>query len=276
MPTLQKKTVTKKSATKKAATKAATKLATKPATKVATKAATKVAIKAVAATAKRSAPPVAGKAKAAANPKAAAKAKPTKVTATATIKAAAKPAVSKGSTVTRTAAPTAPSASAPVSSTLVAVAAKAPDFTLPDASGKLVTLSAFRGKPVVLYFYPKDDTTGCTQEACDFRDNLAAFRKAGCTVLGVSPDPVKSHAKFAAKHALTITLLADEPGAGGTPAVCAQYGVWQEKSMYGRAYMGVVRTTYVIDGAGKVARRFDKVSVTGHVDEVLAVVRALH
>jgi peroxiredoxin Q/BCP len=252
MPTLQKKTVTKKSATKKAATKVAT--------------------KAVAATAKRSAPPVAGKAKAAANPKAAAKAKSAKVTATATIKVAAKPAVSKGSTVTRTAAP---SASAPVSSTLVAVAAKAPDFTLPDASGKLVTLSAFKGKPVVLYFYPKDDTTGCTQEACDFRDNLAAFRKAGCTVLGVSPDPVKSHAKFAAKHALTITLLADEPGADGTPAVCAQYGVWQEKSMYGRAYMGVVRTTYVIDGAGKVARRFDKVSVTGHVDEVLAVVRAL-
>jgi len=94
-------------------------------------------------------------------------------------------------------------------------------------------------------------------------------------VLGVSPDSVKSHAKFAAKHALTVTLLADEPGADGTPAVCSAYGVWQEKSMYGRAYMGVVRTTYVIDGAGKVAHRFDKVSVTGHVDEVLSAVRAL-
>ena len=166
-------------------------------------------------------------------------------------------------------------AAASASATLVAVGAKAPDFTVPDAAGKLVTLSAFKGKPVVLYFYPKDDTSGCTQEACDFRDNLAAFRKLGCAVLGVSPDSVKSHAKFAAKHALTITLLADEPDADGTPAVCAQYGVWQEKSMYGRAYMGVVRTTYVIGADGSVAHRFDKVSVTGHVDEVLAAVKSL-
>jgi len=158
---------------------------------------------------------------------------------------------------------------------LVAIGAKAPDFTLADGSGKLVTLSAFKGKPVVLYFYPKDDTPGCTQEACDFRDNLAAFRKLGCTVLGVSPDSVKSHAKFAAKHKLTITLLADEPAADGTPPVCAQYGIWQEKSMYGRAYMGVVRTTYVIAKDGTVAQRFDKVSVTGHADEVLAAVKSL-
>ena len=114
---------------------------------------------------------------------------------------------------------------------LIPVGAKAPDFTLPDATGKLVTLSAFKGKPVVLYFYPKDDTPGCTQEACDFRDNLAAFRKLGCTVLGVSPDSVRSHAKFAAKHKLTITLLADEPAADGTPPACAQYGIWQEKSL---------------------------------------------
>jgi peroxiredoxin Q/BCP len=164
---------------------------------------------------------------------------------------------------------------APAAGTLVAVGASAPDFTLPDSAGKPVALASLKGKPVVLYFYPKDDTSGCTQEACDFRDNLAQFRKLGCTVLGVSPDSVKSHAKFAAKHALTVTLLADEPGADGTPAVCSAYGVWQEKSMYGRAYMGVVRTTYVIDGAGKVAHRFDKVSVTGHVDEVLSAVRAL-
>ena len=161
------------------------------------------------------------------------------------------------------------------SAALIAVGAKAPDFTLPDASGKLVTLSAFKGKPVVLYFYPKDDTPGCTQEACDFRDNLAAFRKLGCTVLGVSPDSVKSHAKFAAKHALTITLLADEPATDGTPPVCAQYGIWQEKSMYGRAYMGVVRTTYVIAKDGTVAQRFDKVSVTDHVGAVLAAVNAI-
>jgi peroxiredoxin Q/BCP len=163
----------------------------------------------------------------------------------------------------------------PAAGSLVAVGASAPNFTLPDSSGKPVALASLKGKPVVLYFYPKDDTSGCTQEACDFRDNLAQFRTLGCTVLGVSPDSVKSHAKFAAKHALTVTLLADEPGTDGTPAVCSAYGVWQEKSMYGRAYMGVVRTTYVIDGAGKVAQRFDKVSVTGHVDEVLSAVRAL-
>ena len=168
---------------------------------------------------------------------------------------------------------TVPAATA--SAALIAVGAKAPDFTLPDATGKLVTLSAFKGKPVVLYFYPKDDTPGCTQEACDFRDNLAAFRKLGCTVLGVSPDSVKSHAKFAAKHALTITLLADEPTTDGTPPVCAQYGIWQEKSMYGRAYMGVVRTTYVIAKDGTVAQRFDKVSVTDHVGAVLAAVNAI-
>lgn len=158
---------------------------------------------------------------------------------------------------------------------LIAVGAKAPDFTLPDASGKLVTLSAFKSKPVVIYFYPKDDTSGCTQEACDFRDNLAQFRKLGCTVLGISPDSVKSHAKFAAKHALTVTLLADEPDAAGNPPVCRAFGVWQEKSMYGRAYMGVVRTTFVIARDGTVAHRFDKVSVTGHVDEVLSAVRSL-
>ena len=161
------------------------------------------------------------------------------------------------------------------SGALIAVGAKAPDFTLPDAAGKLVTLSAFKGKPVVVYFYPKDDTSGCTQEACDFRDNLAQFRKLGCAVVGISPDSVKSHAKFAAKHGLTVTLLADEPAASGTPDVCAQFGVWQEKSMYGRAYMGVVRTTYVIAKDGTVAQRFDKVSVGGHVDAVLAAVKSI-
>jgi len=154
----------------------------------------------------------------------------------------------------------------------VGVGAKAPDFTLPDAAGRPVSLSGFAGKPVVLYFYPKDDTPGCTQEACDFRDRLPRFRKLRCAVLGVSPDSARSHAKFAAKHALPFTLLADEPGADGVPAVCAAFGVWQEKSMYGRKYMGVVRTTVVIDGAGMVAARFDQVSVEGHADEVLAAV----
>jgi peroxiredoxin Q/BCP len=196
----------------------------------------------------------------------------TKQTKKPAIKAAAKTPAAKKATPSTSAMAKAGAASAVG---LVAVGTKAPDFTLPDAAGKLVTLSAFKGKPVVLYFYPKDDTPGCTQEACDFRDNLAAFRKLGCTVLGVSPDSVKSHAKFAAKHKLTITLLADEPAADGTPPVCAQYGIWQEKSMYGRAYMGVVRTTYVIAKDGTVAQRFDKVSVTAHVDEVLAAVKSL-
>jgi len=158
---------------------------------------------------------------------------------------------------------------------LVAVGAQAPDFTLPNAAGKPVSLSSFKGKPVVVYFYPKDDTSGCTAEACDFRDHMKSFRALGCTVLGISPDSVKSHARFEAKYGLgDVTLLADEPEAGGAPAVCSAYGVWQEKSMYGRAYMGVVRTTYVVAKDGTVAQRFDKVSVTDHAAAVLAAVKA--
>ena len=160
---------------------------------------------------------------------------------------------------------------------LVEVGAIAPAFALLNEAGKMVSLADFKGKTVVVYFYPKDDTSGCTVEACDFRDNLAQFKKLGCTVFGVSPDSVKSHAKFIAKHTLgALTLLADEPAnEGGTPSVCAAYGVWQEKSMYGRAYMGVVRTTYVIANNGTVANRFDKVSVDGHVGEVVAAVKAI-
>ncbi|MFZ4750322.1 MAG: thioredoxin-dependent thiol peroxidase [Phycisphaerales bacterium] len=162
-----------------------------------------------------------------------------------------------------------------VSAGLVAVGAQAPDFTLPNAAGKPVSLSSFKGKPVVVYFYPKDDTSGCTAEACDFRDHMKSFRALGCTVLGISPDSVKSHARFEAKYGLgDVTLLADEPEAGGAPVVCSAYGVWQEKSMYGRAYMGVVRTTYVVAKDGTVAQRFDKVSVTDHAAAVLAAVKA--
>jgi peroxiredoxin Q/BCP len=162
-----------------------------------------------------------------------------------------------------------------VSAGLVAVGAPAPDFTLPNAAGKPVSLSSFKGKPVVVYFYPKDDTSGCTAEACDFRDHMKSFRALGCTVLGISPDSVKSHARFEAKYGLgNVTLLADEPEAGAVPAVCSAYGVWQEKSMYGRAYMGVVRTTYVVAKDGTVAQRFDKVSVTDHAAAVLAAVKA--
>ena len=198
----------------------------------------------------------------------------------ATKKAVTKKAAAKQAAVKKPAAKKAPVTKAavkPAAGALVSVGAAAPDFKLMDSAGKAVALSSLKGKPVVVYFYPKDDTSGCTAEACDFRDNLAQFKKLGCTVLGISPDSVKSHAKFVAKQSLgALTLLADEPATeGGTPAVCAAYGVWQEKSMYGRAYMGVVRTTYVIAKDGTVAERFDKVSVTGHVDAVLAAVAKL-
>ncbi|MDE2507343.1 MAG: thioredoxin-dependent thiol peroxidase, partial [Planctomycetota bacterium] len=129
---------------------------------------------------------------------------------------------------------------------------------------------SLRGKPVVLYFYPKDDTSGCTAEACAFRDARDLYRKAGAEVVGVSPDPVKSHAKFVEKHQLNFTLLADEGS-----VVCGLYGVWKEKSMYGKKYMGVERTTFVIDKSGAIARIFPKVKVNGHVDAVLEAVEAL-
>lgn len=148
---------------------------------------------------------------------------------------------------------------------------KAPLFTLTDQHGKMHALKDFLGKPVVVYFYPKDDTSGCTAQACDFRDNLARFKRAKCAVLGVSPQDVKSKSKFAAKHELTFPILADEGS-----KVCEKYGVWAEKSMYGRKYMGVVRTTYLIDAKGKVAKRWDKVKTTDHAEDVLSAVKALH
>lgn len=144
----------------------------------------------------------------------------------------------------------------------------APDFELPDASGAPVRLSNLRGKKVVLYFYPKDMTPGCTQEACDFRDRHAAIEAAGAVVLGISPDSSKSHGKFTAKYELPFTLLADEGS-----AVVTAYGVWKEKSMYGRTYMGVERSTFLIDEAGNVARVWPKVKVAGHGDEVLAALK---
>jgi len=145
----------------------------------------------------------------------------------------------------------------------------APDFTLADQDGKEVTLSSLKGSPVVLYFYPKDDTSGCTKEACAFRDDFAAYEKAGAKILGVSPDPVKSHAKFVAKYELPFTLLADVE-----KTVSQAYGVWKEKSMYGRTYMGIERTTFVIDAGGIVSRIFPRVKVPGHSDAVLEAVKA--
>ncbi len=158
---------------------------------------------------------------------------------------------------------------------------KAPAFTLADQNGDKHALKDYAGQPVVLYFYPKDDTSGCTKEACQFRDLRPKFKRSKAAVFGVSPDSVESHAKFAAKHDLNFTLLADPPGkpkdgeSKGTPKVCDKYGVWQEKSMYGRTYMGVARTTYLIDADGKVAKRWDKVKVPGHAEAVLEAINEL-
>ena len=152
---------------------------------------------------------------------------------------------------------------------------KAPAFSAPDQTGTVRTLAEFKGRAFVLYFYPKDDTPGCTVEACSFRDGFAKFRKAGIEVLGVSPDSPESHAKFVRKFRLPFALLADVPAAGKAPRLCAAYGTWQEKSMYGKKYMGVARTTYLVGPDGKVAARFDKVKPEGHADEILAAAAAL-
>lgn len=153
---------------------------------------------------------------------------------------------------------------------------RAPKFTLVDQHGEKHTLAKYRGRVVVLYFYPKDDTETCTKQACQFRDHHPDFSKIGATVLGISPDDVDSHDRFASKHALRFPLLADAArDADGKPRVCDAYGVWAEKSMYGRRYMGALRTTYVIDAEGIVARRWDNVKVKGHVPEVLATTKLL-
>ena len=146
----------------------------------------------------------------------------------------------------------------------------APDFTLDDQDGNAVHLADLRGKWVVLYFYPKADTPGCTVQACGVRDRRADYEAAGAVVLGVSPDPVKSLAKFAQKYGLPFTLLADPEH-----AVAERYGVWVEKSMYGRSYMGNSRTTFIIDGESVVRHVIPKVSPKTHDDEVLAAIAAL-
>lgn len=145
-----------------------------------------------------------------------------------------------------------------------------PPFTLPDDEGSPVRLSDLRGQPVVLYFYPKDDTEGCTKEACDFRDHWREFQQAGAVILGVSPDGVASHRKFKAKYKLPFALLSD-----ADHAVALAYGAWGAKKMYGREYEGILRTTVVIDAAGRIARVFPKVRVKDHADEVLAVLKGM-
>ena len=142
---------------------------------------------------------------------------------------------------------------------------RAPEFDLPTGDGKKLSLKDLKGKKVVLYFYPKDDTSGCTKEACSFQDNLKSIEKKGAVVIGVSPDGVDSHRKFAGKHKLTFPLVSDEK-----KEIIKKYGVWKEKSMYGKKYMGVERTTFIIDGKGMVSHIFPKVKVDGHTEEILA------
>ncbi len=144
---------------------------------------------------------------------------------------------------------------------------KAPAFSLPSVSGRKVALKDFAGKKVVLYFYPKDNTPGCTQEACDFRDNFARVQSAGAVVLGVSADSIASHEKFREKYELPFELLTDE-----THEMMEKYGVWKEKKNYGRTYMGIERTTVLIDEQGIVRRVWEKVKVKGHVDQVIAAI----
>ncbi len=142
---------------------------------------------------------------------------------------------------------------------------KAPDFKIVADRGEKISLKDYKGKKIVLYFYPKDMTSGCTVEACDFRDNINKIEKKNAVVIGVSPDDTKSHLKFKDKYELPFTLLSDE-----SKKMLEDYGVWQEKSMYGRKYMGVVRTTFIIDEKGKIEKIFEKVKVEGHVEELLA------
>ena len=151
----------------------------------------------------------------------------------------------------------------------IAVGDQAPDFTLQTDGGGEVTLSALRGRKVILYFYPKDDTSGCTQQACGFRDAQPDFAGAAAEVIGISPDSVGSHDKFKAKHGLPFRLAADPDH-----KVAEAYGVWAEKSMYGRKYMGIERSTFLIDEQGKVTQVWRKVKVPGHVDAVLKAAKA--
>jgi len=152
----------------------------------------------------------------------------------------------------------------------IKVGDKAPAFKLKNQDGEIVSLSDFKGKPVVLYFYPKDDTSGCTKEACNFRDEFPKFGKMKAEIIGVSADSVESHKKFAGKYKLPFNLLSDEK-----KEVVEKYGVWQQKSMYGKKYMGIVRTTFIIDSTGKIKKIFPKVKVDEHNKEVMEALKEL-
>jgi peroxiredoxin Q/BCP len=141
---------------------------------------------------------------------------------------------------------------------------KAPNFTLESDTGEKVSLKDFKGQTVILYFYPKDLTSGCTQQACDFRDQFKSFKKKNAVILGVSKDPIQLHQKFKTKYDLPFLLLSDPE-----TEVCQAYGIWKEKSMYGKKYMGVERTTFVISPEGKIAKIYPKVKVVGHIESIL-------
>ncbi len=145
----------------------------------------------------------------------------------------------------------------------------APEFSLPADDGNSYSLAGLRGRKVVLYFYPKDDTPGCTKEACSFRDNLARVTSKGAVVLGVSHDDIESHAKFRKKYSLSFPLLSDTEG-----KVLGEYGVWKEKGMFGKSFLGIARTTFIIDEDGKIAKVFPNVRVDGHTDEILEALDA--
>lgn len=147
---------------------------------------------------------------------------------------------------------------------------KAPNFSLPANGEQTASLKSLTGKNVIVYFYPKDDTPGCTKEACGFRDAMPDFKKANTVVIGVSKDTIAKHEKFISKYDLNFSLASDEDN-----SMCDDYGVWKEKNMYGRKYMGIERSTFLIDGKGVLRAEWRKVKVLGHVDEVLAAVKAL-
>ena len=189
-------------------------------------------------------------------PKAAAPAKP----------ATKRPVASKQAKTTAAAkAPSKVKSEAAASSPGLAVGSKAPAFSLPDETGTVVSSASLAGKPYVIYFYPKDDTPGCTKEACDFRDNLKAFNSGKVRVLGVSPDDPTRHTKFKAKYGLNFTLLSDVD-----KTLISAYGIWIKKLNYGREYMGVQRSTFIVDKSGKIAKAWNGVRVPGHVEAVLA------
>lgn len=148
----------------------------------------------------------------------------------------------------------------------IKIGQKAPSFVLPDENEINVSLKDFLGKKLIIYFYPKDMTSGCTLEACDFRDNFPRFEKLRINIVGISKDSIRSHKKFKEKYNLLFTLLSDE-----NDEVCEKYGVWKEKSMYGRKYMGIERTTFIIDEKGKIQSIFPKVKVRAHVEELLSL-----